>query len=838
MYIKIQCACGTKFAFEVTPVNGRMPQNVACPNCNASALDQANAEIQRQLGQVASAAPNPTPIAPPPSATAAGGLRVSGGNAPTVSIPSPAPPPPPAVSPAIPAAPRPASPAPTSMPAPPVPPPGGGLRINKPAAHAAPPASPAPESGSGEGAAEASAEQRPLCNKHKNEYSVENCRVCGKPICPKCMEQFGYLCSVYCRQQAEARSIDVPVYAHQKRVIQRRSNVAFKRISILVTVLAIVFVSLWVWYAWFARNPKMVYTVTVTRANIDDGRSEALYNEDYFLIGPGELLFTKNRKLTLYSVPQKKELWTARLQSEAEEAQVKDAKSRNEERMKLAGPNANSLEEKFKLEQSMDPKAMLDDEYFAHPRIAARTNDIWVWYTDRLERFDRKSGTPGQVSLQGDIMQIEQSGDALLVITRESTGRKLLTQINLVDGTSQNEELAPAKTVPAPATNKVTQVASAKSLKPVITAMQHQAQAAQPPKPLPSAKIAAVASAVEAPPAAEEDTEDRDFEAIPDFIPAGPNVVQLSSQMLARKTLTHEAMKAPPKKGKSVLDNENLTAGQSLDATAELLNEMQRQNTGGVEEEDVSRYQVTVHRRFANGIPDWTGQVEGEPSFFPLTTVDVVTAGYGIVVLDKSNKKLWDAKLSYRAPQNYRYFGADDQPGKPILESKDALYVADQGILTKFDLATGNAIWRLNSVGISCVQADPAGNLYLDTTTAGPDKIQYAQQIDIHSHVFPLILKVDAKTGKELWRMQSVGEHVQLSGKFVYTTRVSSVKAWLKLEEPADLHYNLDLINPANGLSIWNYHVGNHPVRHTDIQQNWILLEFGDEARVLKFWSL
>src|SRR5437763_788379 len=47
MNIKIQCACGTKFSFEVIPVNGRMPMNINCPGCNVSALELANAEIQR-----------------------------------------------------------------------------------------------------------------------------------------------------------------------------------------------------------------------------------------------------------------------------------------------------------------------------------------------------------------------------------------------------------------------------------------------------------------------------------------------------------------------------------------------------------------------------------------------------------------------------------------------------------------------------------------------------------------------------------------------------------------------------------------------------------------------
>src|SRR4051812_43237703 len=37
-----------------------------------------------------------------------------------------------------------------------------------------------------------------MCPKHRTEMSAAECFVCRKPICLKCMEQFGYLCSSYC----------------------------------------------------------------------------------------------------------------------------------------------------------------------------------------------------------------------------------------------------------------------------------------------------------------------------------------------------------------------------------------------------------------------------------------------------------------------------------------------------------------------------------------------------------------------------------------------------------------------------------------------------------------
>src|SRR5580765_1992381 len=94
--VKVQCVCGQKFAFDVEPLNGRMPTQIACPVGGADGTVAANDFIAQSLGfQPASgplmapaiaAAPPPLPAAlPPPSA-----------------VPRLAPPPPPVRATAIP----------------------------------------------------------------------------------------------------------------------------------------------------------------------------------------------------------------------------------------------------------------------------------------------------------------------------------------------------------------------------------------------------------------------------------------------------------------------------------------------------------------------------------------------------------------------------------------------------------------------------------------------------------------------------------------------------------------------------------------------------------------
>ena len=61
MEIKIECQCGTKFKFDVEPVNGRMPVGIGCPNCQLDATAAANAIIAQQLGHAAPSAPATPP---------------------------------------------------------------------------------------------------------------------------------------------------------------------------------------------------------------------------------------------------------------------------------------------------------------------------------------------------------------------------------------------------------------------------------------------------------------------------------------------------------------------------------------------------------------------------------------------------------------------------------------------------------------------------------------------------------------------------------------------------------------------------------------------------------
>ncbi len=62
MEIKVECSCGTRYRFDVEPLNGRMPVPVACPACGANGTPQANATIQKLLGALPSAGTPSKPL--------------------------------------------------------------------------------------------------------------------------------------------------------------------------------------------------------------------------------------------------------------------------------------------------------------------------------------------------------------------------------------------------------------------------------------------------------------------------------------------------------------------------------------------------------------------------------------------------------------------------------------------------------------------------------------------------------------------------------------------------------------------------------------------------------
>ncbi len=234
--------------------------------------------------------------------------------------------------------------------------------------------------------------------------------------------------------------------------------------------------------------------------------------------------------------------------------------------------------------------------------------------------------------------------------------------------------------------------------------------------------------------------------------------VEWSSKLLESRGQTVKVMKDKP--ARSALES-NPSVTNTAAIANEILNDMQRENGGDTISEDVSRYQVTVHRPEAKDVPDWVGEVIGPPSVIEQKTVTVVTGGKMLVVLDKTNKKLWQSDLTYNVSHRSRFEGdatSEISIGEgPCVEHGDALYVFDSASLTAYDLNSGNVRWRVPSIGIAGLFFDARNTMYVNSTTADLDSLRFSRQIDINKKTSASVLHVDCKTGKVLWNVQPGG---------------------------------------------------------------------------------
>ena len=702
MEIKIECSCETRFAFDVEPVNGRMPVRVNCPGCGADRTDLANEMIRQRSAAAPAPAPASSPVRQP--------MRVAVPPAPVEAVPL-------------------------------------------------------------------TAATVTFCFRHLKNPAVERCRVCGKPICDECMKQYGYACSIFCRKRAEETGVDLPVYAQHRTVVEARITRIAAWIWRLAVLVVTGVVGIWIWYAFFASHPRVIY-------------SEPLLHGDrarfYQLLVPHQVLLIKADRMSLLDVEQQRPLWSVPLN---------------------VGFYRPPPRDKSK------PDIYEQVSLYPEPHVIATTNDLWILFPGRLVQYDRRSGnTKQQILLNPPFFGLAQSDSAISLISSDESGQQIMTRVTLADGTAKTDPIQFTRAAALPSNNVARPVAVAPSVSPETKFGR---------------VFAAARSVLPVDHQPEEEKRPGD-----QFVADGANVVQVKMDLLEHKTIMRQAMRNQKKKAQ--VDG-NLTAGQSLDAAEEMLNEARRAQTGGEEEEDVSRFQVTLRRWPAGSAPDWTGEVVGPPSFFALKTLNVLVARNVLRVFDKHNRQLWTANLTYSiAPHYSEDFATEADP--PCVESGNTLYVFDQGMLTSFDAAGGAVQWRLTSVGISQVQLDDQKHLYVTSTTASPDTIQFSQQVDISSKANPVILKVDAVTGRVLWRTEGIGTRCFVSGKYVYIAKAATSPLTTIGEDPV-YYFDLYRLSPSDGHPMWDYSQSRQPVQ-IEVQENEILIHFAGELQVLKFLTL
>jgi hypothetical protein len=777
--MKIQCACGAKYSFDATPEMLQNPVRFVCPSCGLDSSDYVNELVRREFAGQAPAVPAPAPESPR--------LRISHAQ-PELSAPA-------------------------------------------------------------ETAAASPAEEH--CAKHPREPAVSHCVVCGKPMCRQCMKLFGHVCSPLCRAKAGAQNIEVPVFAGQSSVADARYWRKVGVIGGLIAAVLVVALGFYTWYAWIGSMPRLAFSLRF------DDRAYAGGSQ---LCGTNQIVFLHGGTLARCDIKSKKEIWSQELVTKQQIADV------------VARENESRLTDKFgqRIPQSQIEEAVtrsLQGELQLH----VSGQNIWVSKPDKLTHYDWETGKMLQEIPTVGRMEFAARNDEFLLVGEGANWQALVTHINPVTGESRVEQVgqpgrlavtqnAPGAAASASAGSAGIQPNTGLPLTPGAgrtspmnpTKVGEQAQNLSLPGriALPAVlandseqeRIAAELNdgnqtAAHAQPPAKPPTPVQNAAGHFTLLPSPNGHVEFAVRLLESHMVTREAMKAPPKK--SALNGDVSTMNETA-AINETLNEMQRNRGGDTVQEDESLYQVSLRRPDSTGVADWTGQVTGPPALFPLKSVNVLAAGKTLIVFDKTNKKLWDATLTYNVAGGNRAANGEPPPfGEgPCVERGDTLYVIDQAVLTAFDIATGNARWRLPSVGVVGLFFDDKGMLYVNTTTADPENIKYSRQIDVTQKIEATLLKLDPQTGKTLWSVKPGGFISYLSGKFIYTVQAfdpgDQEASPMGIQLPAYL--KIRRINLADGRQLWDYEEDRAPL---DIQfkNNSLALVFKKEVQVLKYIS-
>jgi hypothetical protein len=732
-----------------------------------------------------------------------------------------------------------AEPAPAAAPAP------GRLRVHvaAPATPAVAPEQPGAETG-----------EFPRCLKHGGELAMERCYVCSKPICPKCMALFGYVCSPLCKNKAEAQGIEVPVFEGQKSVVeakQRRKNL----IVILSTSAgAAVLLGVWIWYAWFGSTPSRFYSVRF---------SEAASSGQSAFAGKDQLVFLHGATLARHDLKTKKEVWSRYLVDKAE-LEKEIAESIKENKADIAKANADDPDNAPGSIDAKELRRAIEESTAAELQLRVVGQNIWVITPSKLTLFDWESGQPSkEIALTNDYGSILHRGDEVVVLTGEGKIRHA-TYINLATKESREEDVTG---LPQPKAGSKTEVAkgsgkggsksgkdglpslsgkdAGKPLDPNKVSQQAQKLSIPGKIALPAVlsssvhnqqTLKALNEGPDTASAAKRQSPDEPFM----LIPTPDGFMRFTSKLLEEKIVVRQAMKAPP--SKSALDGPvNVT--KTAEIANEILNELQRNAGGDTVEEDESRYLVKLSS--ADGKNEWSGEVIGPPGLHPLKTVNVLTMNKKIMVFDKQNKKLWEAPLTYNVG-GLEDVELDSGVGQgPCVERNNRLYVFDEGVLTAFDLATGNALWRVPSVGITGLFFDDKDMLYVNTTDASPETIKYSRQIDITQMPSGQLLKIDPKDGKVVFKISPPGPVTYVSGKFIYSVQSSGPVDEDEMDSVMSMpgmggmrpFIRIKRLSPSNGKEMWEHYEKRGPL---DVQfdKNSIRLIFRKEVEVLRFISL
>ena len=255
------------------------------------------------------------------------------------------------------------------------------------------------------------------------------------------------------------------------------------------------------------------------------------------------------------------------------------------------------------------------------------------------------------------------------------------------------------------------------------------------------------------------------------------------------------------------------------------------EDNGGKERTDESTYEVVLTRPLDAGLPEVRATVHGHADIFSTRTLDLIAAGRTLLAFDHNNKKLWETTLAnpIADPGSARDDEDDDATAttaQPCVEDGGRLYFFDSAFLTAFDLATGQPAWRVPAGGIRKLQLDGRGALYVSTGSG-----------EFDPNALPLTMKVEAKTGKILWKVEKYQDCI-VSGGDVYATRETRnsedmVNSVFDKSKAIECRWKVYKLSARNGEVQWEWFQTRRP-RRVEADGKKVALLFANELQIIK----
>src|SRR5262249_48088513 len=112
---------------------------------------------------------------------------------------------------------------------------------------------------------------------------------------------FGYVCSSFCKSKGEDQRLDIPVYEHQKAVVENKQWRKISRIAAAITLVVLAVLGVWFWYSWFGSMPKVAFSAKL---------ADLSYSGQCRLAAPNQVVILHGGLLMRHDIKAKKEIWS------------------------------------------------------------------------------------------------------------------------------------------------------------------------------------------------------------------------------------------------------------------------------------------------------------------------------------------------------------------------------------------------------------------------------------------------------------------------------------------------------------------------------------------------